>query len=167
MKKTFFKRILVVFLLLFLLYLLAAPSYLLKISLDRGEDVFCKDVPPGFPFILRFIHSVEQTPVEGEYMVMGGRIRQWEERIRSHNAGLPAAAPENGRFIPGKDWMTVQGGGAFFLSIRYRVGDSSSGRNILIIDGEELELFRLFPGRILLIRAERMSIAGRLLSGFF
>jgi hypothetical protein len=100
-------------------------------------------------------------------MVAGGRIRQWEERVRSHNAGLPAEAPLNGRFIPGKDWMAVRGGGASFISIRYRVGDSCSGRNMLIIDGEEIELFRLYPGRILLIRAEKMSFAGRLLSRLF
>ena len=167
MMKTFSKRILVVFFLSFILFILTVPSYYLKISLEWGEEACCKSLPPGLPFILRFIHSVEQTPVEGEYMVAGGRIRQWEERVRSHNAGLPAEAPLNGRFIPGKDWMAVRGGGASFISIRYRVGDSILGRNMLIIDGEEIELFRLYPGRILLIRAEKMSFAGRLLSRLF
>jgi hypothetical protein len=38
---------------------------------------------------------------------------------------------------------------------------------MLIMDGEEIELFRLYPGRILLIRAEKMSFAGRLLSRLF
>ncbi len=167
MKKPFFKRILVVFFLLFLLCILTAPSYFLEVSRDSGEEVFARAVPPGFPFVLRFIHSVEQTPVEGEYRVVGGLIRQWEERIRSHNAGLPAEAPRNGRFLPGKEWMTLQGGRAVFPSIRYRVGSSFLGRNSLFLDGREIELYRLFPDSVLLFRAETASIAGRLLSRLF
>ena len=167
MKKPFFKRILVVFFLLFLLCILTAPSYFLEVSRDSGEEVFARAVPPGFPFVLRFIHSVEQTPVEGEYRVVGGLIRQWEERIRSHNAGLPAEAPGNGRFLQGKDWMTVQGGRAVFSSIRYRVGNCLLGRNSLFLGGEEIKLYRLYPDSVLLFRAETASFAMRFLSGLF
>lgn len=167
MKKTFSKRILVVFFLLFFLYILSAPSHFLEVSLSSGKQVFGRAVPPGFPFVLRFIHSVECTPVEGEYRVVGGIIRQWEERIRSHNAGLPGEAPRNGRFLPGKDWMTMQGGRAVFPLLRYRVGNSFLGRNSLFLNGREIALYRLYPDSVLLFRAETVSFAGRILSGLF
>jgi len=167
MKKAFFQRILVVFFLLFFLPLLTAPANFLKVTLESGEEVFRKTLPSGLPFVLRFIHSVELTPVEGEYRVVGGLIRQWEERIRSHNAGLPAEAPGNGRFLQGKDWMTVQGGRAVFSSIRYRVGNCLLGRNSLFLGGEEIKLYRLYPDSVLLFRAETASFAMRFLSGLF
>ncbi len=64
MKKPFFKRILVVFFLLFLLCILTAPSYFLEVSRDSGEEVFARAVPPDFPS--SSVHTFGGAdPVEG------------------------------------------------------------------------------------------------------
>jgi hypothetical protein len=167
MKKPVHKRILMAFFFFFFVYIFSVSSCFLTVQDADGKVVFSRSAPTGFSFILRYIHSVEQTPVEGEYRIVGGCIRQWEERVRSHNAGLPADAPRNGRFFSGEDWMHVQGGRAVFPSIRYRVGNSILGRNVLALAGEEIELYKLYPDSLLLFGAEKRSVAGSLVSIFF
>ncbi len=120
------------------------PALVLRDSSGKILQSFY--LSPGDFFTLRYIHSVEKTPVEDEYRSVGGRIRLWEERTVSHNAGLPTEAPPNGRFIMGKNWMHVRGGGASFPFFRYRVGNEILGRNILLLSGgKKLDLFEKYP----------------------
>ncbi len=161
------KRILQAFFLSFAAFLLAVPNYSLTARASGGELLISRPAPSGFFFILRFVHSVEQTPVEDEYRVSGGAIRQWEERVQSHNAGLPFRQSHRGRFTSDGEWMRFRGGGAFYGQIRYRVGNRSEGRNVLILDRDEIELFSLFPGKVLLMRAEKGSYIERALCLIF
>ncbi len=118
--------------------------------------------------MLSFIHSVEKTPVESEFRVLSGKVRQWEERFLSHNAGLPTEAPPNGRFIMDKDWMILRGGGLAVQSIRYRVGNEQFGRNYMVLpDGAKILLFEEYPGRILFFSAESTSFLNYLFSQVF
>ena len=161
MKRTLAKRIFAAFIFLSGIYILTLPVHRLTISSSSGGLLFNFPAPACFSFILRFMHSVEQTPVETEYMVSAGKIRQWEERVKSHNAGLPFKASTWGKFLSDGDWMRFRGGGAVFKSIRYRVGNAQNGRNSLIIESDEIKLYALFPGKALLIRVEQESQAAR------
>lgn len=120
------------------------PALILRDS--SGAILYKLYISPGDSFILSFIHSVENTPVEDEYRGVNGRIRLWEERTVSHNAGLPSEAPRNGRFIMGPDWMHVRGGGQSLSLMRYRVGNERLGRNVLIFsEKNKILLFEKHP----------------------
>ena len=86
-------------------FILAVPYQILVLASPAGER-FCElQIGTGDGFVLRFIHSVERTPVESEYRVLSGRIWQFEERIVSHNAGLPTEALPNAGFLMTREWM--------------------------------------------------------------
>ncbi|NLA90917.1 MAG: DUF1850 domain-containing protein [Synergistaceae bacterium] len=138
-------------------YLVALPVHWLTIRSSDGMLLYVFSAPAGFSFTVRFNHSVEGTPVEDEYLLSGGMIRQWEERIKSHNAGLPFKAPSRGRFFQEGEWMKIRGGGNSFCRIRYRVGNSSWGQNVLMVNDRTVELFQLHPDEALLMEAAEGS----------
>lgn len=157
----FWKKTFKVFFLSSILYLITTPAYYLTVT-AAGGPAFYRAAPPGMAFILGYVHSVEQTPVETEYRVSTGVIWQWEERTKSHNAGLPSSPPWRGRFIMDGDWMKVRGGGERFDSLRYRVGDKRMGKNFLVIPGSgKVNLFELFPGALLKFTVKKASLAER------
>lgn len=114
----------------------------------QDETLFASPVRAGTPFSTTYIHSVQLTPVVDEYRIAGGRIWSWEERVQSHNAGLPFDAPEHGRFIVDPPWMIVQGGRTSTQRIAYRVGTESLGRNLWHLPPfDEFEAYKKFPGK--------------------
>ncbi|MBP7079077.1 MAG: DUF1850 domain-containing protein [Synergistales bacterium] len=131
------------------LFMACAPVWVLEISSGK-EVLLSRPTPVGFPFMTRYIHSVEKTPVEDDYRVVSGRIWAWEERVVSHNAGLPVVTPRNGRLISDGEWFRFRGGRSSWRKYYYRVGDDSIGRNILQLPGELPtihELFRTYPSK--------------------
>ena len=94
------------------------------------------------------IHSVQLTPVIDTYHIQEGSIWAWEERIMSHNAGLPSLKPKRGRFLYDSPWMIVQGGGQSWKTLYYRVGTETFGKNELCIFPRPCrELWRELPGK--------------------
>ena len=168
MKDHFWKKTSKVFFLFFLIYLFTTPLYCLTLtSADKGL-ILSQGAPLGFAFPLGYIHSVEQTPVETEYRVSGGILWQWEERTKSHNAGLPTASPRRGRFIMGTKWMIVRGGGEAIQTLRYRVGDRTLGKNFLLLgEGRKVKLFDRFPGARLNFEVKKTSYGEKIISFLF
>ncbi len=151
-----------------LIFLLCVPVESLSIRFSDGSSFLVLPVAPGDSFLLSFIHSVEKSPVESEFRVLSGKVRQWEERFLSHNAGLPTEAPPNGRFVMDTEWMILRGGGLAVRSFRYRVGNEQYGRNFMVLpDGTKILLFEEYPGCILLFSAEATSLLKHLVSRVF
>lgn len=94
-----------------LLFLYFVPVWVLTLS-DGEISLLSRPSILGYPFITRYVHSVERTPVEDEYRVVGGRIWGWEERVVSQNAGLPIVVPRNGRLVVDGEWFRFRGAGA-------------------------------------------------------
>ncbi|MDR2934778.1 MAG: DUF1850 domain-containing protein [Candidatus Adiutrix sp.] len=128
----------------------------------RGEDgaeVFRVLLPLGREYATRYTHSVQKTPVEDYYRVIGGRIWGVRERVQSHNAGLPFAAPEGGRFRLDPPWMLVEGGRQSWTEIHLRVGDAEFGRNeFRPAEGPWRPLFADFAGRRLTFSPARSTL---------
>ena len=55
----------------------------------------------------------------------------WREYVQSHNAGLPYAAPPQGRFELRAPWMLIEGGRLALPELYVRVGTAALGRNVL------------------------------------
>ena len=127
------------------------PVNRISIRLENGETVFSGAIPEGWSFTSRLVHSLEKTPVEDEFRVVGGKIWQWEERFRSNNAGLPTVIPSNGRFLSTPGWFIVRGGRNHWDCLVYRVGNSFLGRNTLTLEGlGEIRVFETLAGERLL-----------------
>lgn len=115
---------------------------------DAETTVLRTAFSSGQTFETFYIHSVERTPVIDEYCVMQGQIWTWEERVRSHNAGLPFGAPAFGRFLVAPPWMIVQGGRRETNRIAYRVGTDTLGQNRWsLAPFGSIDAYRLFPGQ--------------------
>lgn len=113
----------------------------------------------GQKFITRYIHSVQLTPVEDEYHIVGGRIWGWEERVQSHNAGLPFEAPPNGRFIMDPPWMRFQGGRHSWSELIYRVGNDTFGKNEWVFPpSPPIAIYRLHPGKRMTITVKKLPL---------
>jgi hypothetical protein len=148
--------------LLGMLFLLLSPVPVLVVGEQRGEGASLLEVmlTPFQPVVTRYIHSVERTPVEDEYYPSHGTLWQWEERVRSHNAGLPFLLRPQSSFFQDASWMHFRGGGSWYASISLRVGTEEFGRNQLELPGfASWDLFRLFPGKLLVLRVEEVPLA--------
>ena len=105
------------------------------------------------------LHSVQLTPVIDVYRVQEGRIWAWQTRIMSHNAGLPSLAPGRGRFVSEPPWMIMEGGGASWQEISYRVGTEDLGKNeFRVPPGMWVDLWRLFPGQRLIVSVNQAPL---------
>ena len=124
-----------------------------------GATVFGASAPLGLEFQTSYLHSVQLTPIIDVYRVVGGRIWQWREFIRSHNAGLPFAAPEFGRFYACPPWMVLEGGRQARRETAARVGDADSGRNMFACGGFRTALYERYPGKRLYFGVERIPLA--------
>ncbi|CAK7032939.1 MAG: hypothetical protein DELT_00436 [Desulfovibrio sp.] len=134
----------------------AAPPNLSGAGYETGSTVLLREkCLLGRDITASIVHSVQRTPVIDVYRAQEGRIWAWREKIQSHNAGLPSLKPERGRFIYDDPWMIVEGGGASWETIRYRVGDEIFGKNELCVFASPCrELWREVPGKVLVLRIE-------------
>ena len=146
--------------LFFLLGLASLAGWPVDCLVVRGEDgaeLFRAVLPLGREYATRYTHSVQKTPVEDYYKIIRGRIWSVRERVQSHNAGLPFAAPEGGRFVLDPPWMVVEGGRGNWPVIHLRVGDAGLGRNEFH-DSSWRPLYAEFPGRRLSFRPGKTTL---------
>ena len=149
-----------------LLALLAAlPSVLfwpmdaLIVRDDDGQIVFREAMPLGRGFATRYVHSLELSPVEDEYVAQDGLIRQWRSRVQSHNAGMPSLTPDRGRIYMDPPWIVFEGAIISLTDFSLRVGNETVGQNYLRIGGSAWQpLYRAFPGQRLHFSASRCAI---------
>lgn len=121
---------------------------------EEGRVILAAPMGNGDSFVTTYIHSVQLSPVIDDYRIVGGTIWSWEERVQSHNAGLPFDAPKHGRFLSNPPWMIVQGGRHTFGTIILRIGDEQFGQNTWRLPPrDEVKIYRKHPGKRLAMRA--------------
>jgi hypothetical protein len=118
-----------------LLFVERADVTLRVTDIERGRVVWSRNVGAGQRFEIRYIHSVERTPVIEEYGAQPDGL--WFESMRfySQGAGLPTEG-------------YVREGNAFVLRARRKVGVlsvrvSSIARHELAIGEERIDLVAL------------------------
>jgi hypothetical protein len=138
----------------------SAPSAATPGASGRDAPLFAASAPLGQAFATDYIHSVQLTPVEDIYRIVNGKIWSWQERVQSHNAGLPFARPPFGRFRMDSPWMVVEGGRQAWDVIVLRVGDAKFGRNHFSygMNAPRTALFERFPGKRLELRVEQHPV---------
>lgn len=99
---------------------------------------------PGIELTIKFMHSVQKTPVEEDLEFDGEGWIVRRTRYQSQGVGLPFMESD-GEFRREGDWFVMDGMDRRIdrLSIRTGVGT----RHSIVIDGEEIELYDRFePG---------------------
>lgn len=100
----------------------------------------------GTSWETRYVHSLELTEVEDLYVFVDKKIWLWEERVKSHNAGLPTETPRCGFFLSDSEWMRFFGGRFSAQGLTVRIGDEFLGRNqFRFPPGDWLSVFQLCP----------------------
>lgn len=137
-----------------------APSPAANGASEHDMLLFAASAPLGQKFTTEYIHSVQLTPVQDTYRIVNGRIWSWQERVLSHNAGLPFAEPHFGRFRSNPPWMVFEGGRQSWESFLLRVGDARLGQNVFSYgeDGKRIALYRHFPGERLRLGIKRRPL---------
>ena len=122
----------------------------------KGSLIFSSPAAVGHKFYTRYIHSVELTPVEDDYIVVDGKLWSWEERVRSSKAGMPSMLPTQGRFFEDDQWMTYQGGRISWNRYYYRIGDKRFGLNQASFEPfGRRNIFSIYPGQCLTVKIGR------------
>ncbi|MCR4401311.1 MAG: DUF1850 domain-containing protein [Firmicutes bacterium] len=130
-----------------------------------GRLVYLARVPAGGRFEVRFVHSVERTPVCEVFAVeSGGVIYLVETRYKSFGAGLPTIADEGARFA-------LEDGEVRITGIRRRIGEldlavSPVPGHSLVVSGKMFAFADVArPGTALNIKAVRAPMAAFLFRG--
>ena len=127
------------------------PVDRLIVLTPNEQPVFVKMAPLGYSFQTSMIHSVQRTPVEDTYKIIDNTIWNWQEKVQSHNAGLPSVALEYGATYYDFPWMIIQGGRFKHDVIYYRVGSDVFGFNKICLNGNcdfeynWISLYKSFP----------------------
>ena len=87
----------------------------------NGERVALVEARGDYPLSIRFIHSVQKTPVEENLRVEGGGFTLDSTRYQSFGVGLPFLE-EEGRFHREGDFFVFDHMDRYFPSLSLRVG---------------------------------------------
>ena len=149
----------------FLALIAAIPAVLfwpvdaLIVQDDGGHIVLREAMPLGREFATRYIHSLELSPVEDEYVARDHLIRQWRSRVQSHNAGMPSLKPDRGRMYTDPPWIVFEGALISLPDFTLRVGNETLGQNHLRIGMRPWQpLYPAFAGRRLHFSASRCAL---------
>ena len=117
---------------------------LLVVESEQGALLYAEKAYAGMPVTIRFIHSVQKTPVEEDLRVdeeLSGFVLE-ATRYQSFGVGLPFLASE-GEFRTEGDHFVMEGMERRFpqLSLRTGVGTELT----LVLDGTEERLFEKLP----------------------
>ena len=109
-----------------------------------GERLYLGEVAAGFPLSLRFIHSVQKTPVE-EFLVVNeacNELTLTATKYQSFGVGLPFLASE-GEFTQEGDYYYLRGQNRHYKNLDLRVGVGTELS--LNVAGEVLPLAEKYP----------------------
>lgn len=129
----------------FLLIVAATATWLSRpyffICADGGT-VFSMSAAEPIRFSIRFVHSVQKTPVEENLVIDNGIFRLESTKYKSFGVGLPFLATE-GNFRHEGDHYVLDGMDRRFPKLSLRTG---VGTFLEIFVGEkEIKLYEMFP----------------------
>jgi hypothetical protein len=108
----------------------------------------------GERLCLKYIHSVERTPVQGWFAVDdGGGFRALRTKTTGTGTGLPNVVPEDRVRMDGQ-WLIVDEGGKHIPKIPFYFLPLNDLR--ISVGSENIDLSRVPPGSQLLITSKRL-----------
>ena len=117
---------------------------LLVVESEQGALLYAERARAGMPVVIRFIHSVQKTPVEEDLRVndeLSGFVLD-ATRYQSFGVGLPFLASE-GEFRTEGEFFVMDDMERRFPSLSLRTGVGTE--LTLVLDGTEEKLFEKLP----------------------
>lgn len=131
-------------------FLLAALATVLLFSITYQPKIFVgnqfqtiaiTNYKENLPLIIKFVHSVQKTPVIEELELKNGEFLLRRTKYQSQGVGLPFDI-HDGTFHRDKDWFIFDMNRKFpFLELRTGKGTQLT----IILDGKTYELYKIFP----------------------
>nr|WP_319775830.1 DUF1850 domain-containing protein [uncultured Sphaerochaeta sp.] len=145
------------FALVFLLSLTICVSLPVRFLVIRSEDssrIAAYPLRTGETFSIRYIHSVQKTPVDEVFRISSDdRIELLETIYEDFGAGLPFLVEDGKFFSSGGGKFRISGYRTFFSEIVFRVGRFAEYR--LLLGGREIPFTRFeSPGKPLRFSVE-------------
>jgi hypothetical protein len=136
----------------------------LQITLPGQDTIIYQETPaPGTLLCMRYIHSVEKTPVQGWFALdPQGGFRAVRTRTTGTGTGLPNVVDADNVRMQGK-WMVVDEGNTYVPQIPFYYLPLNQLR--ISVDGQEVDLSTVPPGSRLLITCKQTSLAKALFPG--
>ena len=96
----------------------------------------------NLPLTIKFIHSVQKTPVIEELEFKNGEFLLIRTKYKSQGVGLPFDAAD-GKFYRDGDWFIFEDMNRRFKNLELRTGKGT--QLTVILGGREYELYKIFP----------------------
>ena len=130
------------FLAAFTLVILIFSTHQPKIFIgNQFQTVAVTNCEENLPLTIKFIHSVQKTPVIEEFELKNGEFFLIRTKYQSQGVGLPFDAAD-GTFYRDKDWFIFDMNRKFpFLELR-----TGKGTQLTVTIGDKThELYKIFP----------------------
>lgn len=131
-----------IFLAIFAAIFLSLITYQPKIVISSQNFTLATvNATENMPLTIKFVHSVQKTPVIEELELKNGEFLLRRTKYKSQGVGLPFDI-NDGTFHRDKDWFIFDMNRKFpFLELRTGKGTQLT----IILDGKTYELYKIFP----------------------
>lgn len=131
-----------IFLAIFAVIFLSLITYQPKIVISSQNFTLATvNATENMPLTIKFVHSVQKTPVIEELELKNGEFLLRRTKYKSQGVGLPFDI-NDGTFHRDKDWFIFDMNRKFpFLELRTGKGTQLT----IILDGKTYELYKIFP----------------------
>lgn len=124
------------------LIILSLTTYQPKIFVgNQFQTVSIVNSQENLPLTIKFIHSVQKTPVIEELEFKNGKFVLVRTKYKSQGVGLPFDATD-GTFHRDNDWFIFDMNRQFD-NLELRTGKGT--QLTIILDGKTYELYKIFP----------------------
>ena len=108
---------------------------------NQFQTVSITNYRENLPLTIKFIHSVQKTPVIEELELQNGEFLLRRTKYQSQGVGLPFDAGD-GTFHRDGDWFIFDMN-RHFKNLELRTGKGT--QLTIILDGKTYELYKIFP----------------------
>ena len=124
------------------LLIVASTTFQHKIFVgNQFQTVSITNYRENLPLTIKFIHSVQKTPVIEELELQNGEFLLRRTKYQSQGVGLPFDAGD-GTFHRDGDWFIFDMN-RHFKNLELRTGKGT--QLTIILDGKTYELYKIFP----------------------
>lgn len=107
-----------------------------------NQTVSVINAEENLPLTIKFIHSVQKTPVIEELELRNGEFVLLRTKYKSQGVGLPFDASD-GKFYRDGEWFIFDNMNRKFKSLELRTGKGT--QLTITLNGRDYELYKKFP----------------------
>ena len=122
-----------------LFYITSTPKIFIG---TENQTVAVVNAKENLPLTIKFIHSVQKTPVIEELEFQHSEFILRRTKYKSQGVGLPFDISD-GKFYRDGDWFIVDEMNRHFKNLELRTGKGTQLK--IILDGREYKLYEKFP----------------------